>query len=60
VLVPGAEIKRMSVRQKSIPLIRIALLVTSLSLIAAFVADEYGLVRATVRFICINCLGLGG
>ncbi len=40
--------------------IRLALLVIFVSFIAAFVATQYDTVRDTVRFICIDCIGLGG
>ena len=46
--------------QKSVLPVRLVLLAGFLSLVAVFAADEYELVRDTVRFICINCLGLGG
>ena len=39
---------------------RVVLLAVSLAFVAAFVADQYGLARDAVRFICISCLGLGG
>jgi hypothetical protein len=46
--------------QWSVPVARLTLLVVFVSLIAVFVVDEYELVRDTVRFVCINCLGLSG
>ncbi len=39
---------------------RLALTAVAVAFVAAFAASQYDLVRDTVRFICINCLGLGG
>ena len=39
---------------------RLALLSVFAAFIAAFAATQYDLVRASVRLICIHCIGLGG
>jgi hypothetical protein len=39
---------------------RLVLAVIAVVFVAVFAASQYDLVRDTVRFICINCLGLGG
>ena len=46
--------------QKNASVIRITLLVLFAVLIGVFVFDQYDLVRDSVRFICVSCLGLGG
>ncbi len=38
--------------------IQMALLVVSVIFVAVFVAEQYGLVRSFVRFLCVSCLGL--
>jgi hypothetical protein len=40
--------------------VRLVLAAVAVAFVAAFTASQYDLVRDTVRFICINCLGLGG
>ena len=44
--------------QKSIPVIRLALLVLFALLLGLYVTDQYYLVRSFVRFLCASCLGL--
>lgn len=39
---------------------RLALLGLFVFFVSAFAAAQYGMVRDTVRFICITCIGLGG
>ncbi len=39
---------------------RLALLGLFLFFVSGFAATQYGMVRDTVRFICITCIGLGG
>lgn len=40
--------------------IRLVLVITFAVFAGVWVADQYGLVQSMVRFVCINCLGLGG
>jgi hypothetical protein len=50
----------MTERKRFLPFVRLAIFGLSLFLIVARAGEEYELVRASVRFICINCLGLSG
>jgi len=47
-------------RLKNVAFARLALLSIFIAFIAAFVATQYDLVRASVRLICIHCIGLSG
>ena len=38
--------------------LRLLLLTTFVVFVAVFAADQYGLVRSFVRFLCTSCLGL--
>ena len=38
--------------------IQLSLLAVSIVFVALFAAEQYGLVRGFVRFLCITCLGL--
>jgi hypothetical protein len=38
--------------------LRLLLLATFVVFVAVFAADQYGLVRSFVRFLCTSCLGL--
>jgi len=38
--------------------IRVILLSASAAFVALYVAEQYGLVRSFVRFLCVSCLGL--
>ncbi len=44
---------------KFLPIVRLTLILTFSGILGAYLADQYGAVRDMVRFICINCLGLG-
>lgn len=47
-------------RLNSATYVRLVLLILFVALIGAFVAAQYDTVRDTVRFICVDCIGLGG
>jgi hypothetical protein len=38
--------------------IQLALLAICVVFVAVFAAEQYGLVRSFVRFLCVSCLGL--
>jgi len=50
----------MIIRKHFLLFFRLLILGLFLFLLIATFTDEYELVRASVRFICINCLGLSG
>lgn len=39
-------------------IVRLTLLVVFVAFVAVFAADQYGLVRSFVRFLCTSCIGL--
>lgn len=38
--------------------IRLAVLAAIVAFMALFAAEQYGMVRSFVRFLCVSCLGL--
>lgn len=44
---------------KLLPFLRLTLLLIFAGMLGAYIADQYAAVRDMVRFLCINCLGLG-
>lgn len=42
-----------------LPILRLTLLAVFAGLLGFYIAEQYPAVRDMVRFICINCLGLG-
>ena len=47
-------------KQNRLLVFRLVLLGIFAAFVAVFAADQYGLVRSFVRFLCVSCLGLGG
>jgi hypothetical protein len=54
------KVERQSMWQRNMPIIRLALVGVFFFFVVGFAAAEYDLVRDSVRFLCISCLGLGG
>jgi len=46
------------VRQNRRLSIRLLLLATFVAFVAVYAADQHGLVRSFVRFLCTSCIGL--
>jgi hypothetical protein len=44
--------------RRSLIAIRLGLLAVSVVFVAVFAAEQYGLIRSFVRFLCLSCLGL--
>ena len=44
---------------KLLAILRLTLLIVFAGILGAYTAEQYPAVRNMVRFICINCLGLG-
>jgi len=45
-------------KRNLLPAIRLALLSVSVVFVAVFAAEQYGLIRSFVRFLCVTCIGL--
>lgn len=43
---------------KGLLAIQLGLLAASVAFVAVFAAEQYGLIRSFVRFLCLSCLGL--
>ncbi|MFO8010223.1 MAG: hypothetical protein R6U89_05350 [Dehalococcoidia bacterium] len=50
----------MEILDRLTPIYRLILLGIFIALIVDSASEEYDLVQGTVRFICVNCLGLTG